>query len=827
MRNKTKQILSVSLSILVSTMLVAGAAMAATTIGSNIATAGDITVNTNKFVVTGSNGNLNIGPNAFTVAGATGNTATTGTVTVTSAGASSLAVGLAGATNPAFVIDSSTASQAAGLKVTGAATGGTVAVAAIDSGSNTNLTINAKGTGTIGIGSVSTGAVTITPALTLGSTVNKVTITAPATAATLTIVDGGSLITAGAFATTLTSTATTNVTLPTTGTLATLAGTETLSGKTLTAPKFANAGFIADANGNELVIFTTTASAVNELTYANAAANGNPTFMVSGGDTDAGLQFTLKGADPFIVATSTANADTLQLLPAAGGAGTFFGRLTSADLTANRTWSLPDTDLTITGSTGSGLLVQATSPTLVTPALGTPSALVLTNATGLPAASVLAGSFGAGAFVISTSLQSATYELGHATDTTLSRVSAGLIAVEGVNVVDVSTAQTMSNKTFVAPVLGVASATSLATSAATPLLLTNGQLVNIALTSQTTGATTLTIPDFAGVVDEFTFKTKAQTMSNKTFVAPVLGAASATSLTTATIDTAAAMTIGGTTATDIGVGRTGQTVTFPGNVTVTGTFSPASITSLATLSLTDATTPSVTTASGKTNTGFLQVNGKTSGALKITAADATAQTVTVSAAAQTVGATTLTIPDFASVSDTFVFTTLAQTLSNKTFVAPALGTPASGVLTNVTGLPTAGLVDGAVTSAKLSAGAKTHTVIIPVPDPGGAGTDITAGYVLWTPSVAVTITKVYTAAETVWTAAAPGNDATVVVTNAAVGTVATLAVQSALGAGTNTDMGAITNASVVAGTNVTIAVTTNGTADAPRQNIQIEYTTVN
>ena len=38
-------------------------------------------------------------------------------------------------------------------------------------------------------------------------------------------------------------------------------------------------------------------------------------------------------------------------------------------------------------STGTGGLVRATSPTLVTPALGTPSALVLTNASGYPVAS--------------------------------------------------------------------------------------------------------------------------------------------------------------------------------------------------------------------------------------------------------------------------------------------------------------------------------------------------------------------------------------------------------------------------------------------------------
>lgn len=41
-----------------------------------------------------------------------------------------------------------------------------------------------------------------------------------------------------------------------------------------------------------------------------------------------------------------------------------------------------------TSSTGSGSLVLSTSPTLVTPALGTPSALTLTNATGLPPAGI-------------------------------------------------------------------------------------------------------------------------------------------------------------------------------------------------------------------------------------------------------------------------------------------------------------------------------------------------------------------------------------------------------------------------------------------------------
>lgn len=45
----------------------------------------------------------------------------------------------------------------------------------------------------------------------------------------------------------------------------------------------------------------------------------------------------------------------------------------------------------VTGETGSGALVFATSPTLVTPNLGTPSAVTLTNGTGLPISSGVSG----------------------------------------------------------------------------------------------------------------------------------------------------------------------------------------------------------------------------------------------------------------------------------------------------------------------------------------------------------------------------------------------------------------------------------------------------
>lgn len=84
-----------------------------------------------------------------------------GPTNITSASATSLTVGPNGTTTPILAVASNTASAVAGLKITGAATGGTVAVVVTDSGSNTNLTIDGKGTGTIGIGTVSTGVVTV------------------------------------------------------------------------------------------------------------------------------------------------------------------------------------------------------------------------------------------------------------------------------------------------------------------------------------------------------------------------------------------------------------------------------------------------------------------------------------------------------------------------------------------------------------------------------------------------------------------------------------------------------------------------------------------
>lgn len=84
-----------------------------------------------------------------------------GATTITSTSANSLAVGPNGTTNPVFKVDSSTASAATGLSVTGAAAAGGLALAVISSGTNENLTVDAKGSGTLTLNGTATGNIVL------------------------------------------------------------------------------------------------------------------------------------------------------------------------------------------------------------------------------------------------------------------------------------------------------------------------------------------------------------------------------------------------------------------------------------------------------------------------------------------------------------------------------------------------------------------------------------------------------------------------------------------------------------------------------------------
>jgi len=74
----------------------------------------------------------------------------------------------------------------------------------------------------------------------------------------------------------------------------TLTGTQTLTNKTLTSPKIGTN--ILDTNGNELINFTATGSAVNELTIANAATGVTGPVISATGETNVGININPKGS---------------------------------------------------------------------------------------------------------------------------------------------------------------------------------------------------------------------------------------------------------------------------------------------------------------------------------------------------------------------------------------------------------------------------------------------------------------------------------------------------------------------------------------------------
>lgn len=128
-------------------------------------------------------------------------------------------------------------------------------------------------------------------------------------------------------------------------------------------------------------------------------------------------------------------------------ADAFETTLSAGDPTADRTITLPDATTTLVGTDTTQTLTNKTltSPTLTTPALGTPASGTLTNTSGLPITGLVAST--------SAALGVGTVELGHATDTTISRVSAGVVAVEGVNIVTTSSTDTLTNKTLTSPTI--------------------------------------------------------------------------------------------------------------------------------------------------------------------------------------------------------------------------------------------------------------------------------------------------------------------------------------------------------------------------------------
>lgn len=257
-------------------------------------------------------------------------------------------------------------------------------------GTTGKLIKNSTPTGT-GNPVLQTSPTLTTPVIGVASatTINKVALTAPATGSTLTIVDGKTLTVSKTI--TLTSPDDTSVSTLPAGTktlLATDGNGSSLTGLTSTQVGLGNV--TNDVQTKAAIVPNTAPSAGQVLVgnaggtaYAPVSASGDATLASTGAITIAAAAVTLAkmanlAQDQFIGRTtaSTGVPETATITSAA--------RTVLDDTTVGAMVN------TLGGatSTGTGGLVRATSPALVTPDLGTPSAVNLSNGTALPVGSV-------------------------------------------------------------------------------------------------------------------------------------------------------------------------------------------------------------------------------------------------------------------------------------------------------------------------------------------------------------------------------------------------------------------------------------------------------
>lgn len=223
-------------------------------------------------------------------------------------------------------------------------------------------------------------------------------------------------------------------------------------GATLTGVAFGAITFDGSTPSvNDRVLVKNQASTFQNGIYTVTIVGTAGTVFVLTRTTDANVSSEFKTGDSLFVTSGTSNSATTWAYtgidsPTMGTDAITFvqtagqGSFTSGNgITITGNSIAIDTSVTVDKTTAQTLTNKTlTSPILTTPALGTPASGTLTNATGLPISGLVSST--------STALGVGSIELGAASDTTIARVSAGVISVEGVTIPSISSTNTLTNK---------------------------------------------------------------------------------------------------------------------------------------------------------------------------------------------------------------------------------------------------------------------------------------------------------------------------------------------------------------------------------------------